>query len=196
MRHRPADDPAAEGIQHDGEIEKARQGRHVADVGDPQPIRPRGGEASLDQIRRRPGRRLAHRGARPPATADAGETGAAHQPGDPLAPDRNALGLELGMDARDAVGALRDGVDGSDPPQQCPLGDSARRGRAAPPGVVSGRGDAEHPTHRSNRIHGLVRLYELEEPDGITPVSLANQAAAFERISRSWRSRRFSRRRR
>ena len=42
----------------------------------------------------------------------------------------------------------------------------------------------------------LVRSDEFEDPDGIESVSRANQAAAFDRISRSIRNRRFSRRRR
>jgi hypothetical protein len=50
-----------------------------------------------------------------------------------------------------------------------------------------------HPTHR---ILGLVGSHESEDLGGIDPVSRANQAAAFARISCSSRSRRFSRRNR
>ena len=39
-----------------------------------------------------------------------------------------------------------------------------------------------------------MRSYELVDPDGIESVSRANQAAAFDRISRSMRSCRTSRR--
>src|SRR5208282_4885876 len=41
--------------------------------------------------------------------------------------------------------------------------------------------------------HGLIRTHELERRDGTEPVSVANQAAAFDKISRSSRSTRFSR---
>lgn len=41
-----------------------------------------------------------------------------------------------------------------------------------------------------------MRHHEFEDPDGIELVSLANQAAAFARISRSWRNCRTSRLRR
>jgi len=44
-----------------------------------------------------------------------------------------------------------------------------------------------HPA-RLDRIAGLVRLHELVDSGGIEPVSRANQAAAFARISRSSRN--------
>jgi hypothetical protein len=37
--HRPADDLAAPGVEHDGEIEKPRHCRHISDVGDPHLVR-------------------------------------------------------------------------------------------------------------------------------------------------------------
>src|SRR5580692_4808525 len=43
-------------------------------------------------------------------------------------------------------------------------------------------------------MHGLVSPYECERRDGVAPVSSANQAAAFDSISRSSRRTRFSRR--
>ena len=106
--HRPADDPPAPGIEHDGEIEEAGPGRHVGDVGDPEPI----GRASP----RTGGRRdrapagavwSAHRRAARLPPADALQAGAAHQPGDPLAADAHASGRELGVNAGGAVGPAR-----------------------------------------------------------------------------------------
>ena len=47
--------------------------------------------------------------------------------------------------------------------------------------------------HRRDPITGLIRTHELERRDGSEPVSVANQAAAFDKISRSSRSTRFSR---
>src|SRR5579863_2253543 len=55
-------------------------------------------------------------------------------------------------------------------------------------------GDGQHPAHRGNCIHGLIRVHEVERRDGTEPVSVANQAAAFESIPRSSRSPRCSRR--
>src|SRR3954447_18730791 len=63
-----------------------------------------------------------------------------------------------------------------------------------PPGIVTRFGHTEHTCHRGNRERGLVRAHEPEELDGSVPVSRANQAAAFDRISRSSRNCLFSRR--
>src|SRR5258708_4613819 len=72
----------------------------------------------------------------------------------------------------------------------------ARRRLALCPRVVAARGDSKHATHRSHRIFGLVRRYEPEDFLGVVSASLANQAVAFARISRSTLSLRFSLRRR
>ena len=89
--HRPANDPPAIGIEHHGEIEKARSGRNVSDVGDPQPIRLVRHEVAINQIRRRPtavpGRRHDEL-----ASARPDKTGLRPQPSDAFAPDTNALG--------------------------------------------------------------------------------------------------------
>jgi hypothetical protein len=61
------------------------------------------------------------------------------------------------------------------------------------PRMVATGGDAQQPAHRGDRILGLVIAHEPEPFAGIAFVSPANQAAAFERISRSSRSWRFSR---
>lgn len=68
------------------------------------------------------------------------------------------------------------------------------RRRPVQPRVVARLGYVEHARHRGNREAGLVRAHEPEEPDGSVPASRANQAVAFERISRSSRSCLFSRR--
>src|SRR5262249_51901846 len=53
-------------------------------------------------------------------------------------------------------------------------------------------GDTQQPTHAGNRIVRLVIAHELEPFRGIVFVSRANQAAAFDRISRSSLSSRLS----
>src|ERR1019366_2448648 len=62
-----------------------------------------------------------------------------------------------------------------------------------PPCIEAAGGDAQHPAHRRGSITGLIRTHELERRDGTEPVSVANQAAAFDKISRSSRRTRFSR---
>jgi hypothetical protein len=47
---RPADDAAAEAVDDNGEVEPALPGAQVGDVGDPQPVRRRRLEVTLDEI--------------------------------------------------------------------------------------------------------------------------------------------------
>jgi hypothetical protein len=104
-RHRPADDPSAVGIEHDREIEKARPGRNVGDVGYPQSIRGFHREIAVHQVGCLAatfdgrGHKL--------ASAHAGNAGCRHQPGDALATNAHAFGGKLGMNAGRPVGAAR-----------------------------------------------------------------------------------------
>ena len=52
QRHRPANNPSAEGVEHDGEVEKAGPGWNAGDVGDPKHIGRAGGKAALDKVGR------------------------------------------------------------------------------------------------------------------------------------------------
>ena len=114
-----ADDAAGPGVEDDGQIEEADQRRDERDVGDPQLVRPFGGDVTAHEIARRAmSRRLRRRDRRAPASADANDPGDAHQPGDTLAGDLDALGLQLAMDARRAVGSMRSGVDRADAARQ------------------------------------------------------------------------------
>ena len=100
--HRPANDPLAPRVEHDGEIQNARPRANVGDVCDPQPIRAGHGELAIDEVRRRPRHLAAHRRAEL-ATADALQPRLPHQAGDALTADVVALRGELGMDPRRAV---------------------------------------------------------------------------------------------
>ena len=51
--HRPADDSAAESVEHHREVKKPCPGRYVRDIGDPQPIGRGGDEVAFDQVGRR-----------------------------------------------------------------------------------------------------------------------------------------------
>jgi len=46
----PAHHPAAEGVEHHGQVELALPAAVLGDVGDPQPVRLAGGEAALHQV--------------------------------------------------------------------------------------------------------------------------------------------------
>ena len=52
--HGPADHAATEGVYDNREVEEARMGRHVGDIGYPQPVSGRSGEVPVDQIGRHP----------------------------------------------------------------------------------------------------------------------------------------------
>ena len=51
VAHRPADDPAAEDVEHGGEVEDALTGLDVLEVADPEPVRLGSGEAPVDEVR-------------------------------------------------------------------------------------------------------------------------------------------------
>jgi len=81
-----------------------------------------------------------------------------------------------------------------DPLDQRRVRDGARRPPSASPRVVPAGGDIQQSAHRGHGVCGLVLLHELESFGGTELVSRANQAAAFDKISRSIFSCRFSRR--
>ncbi len=57
VAHRPADDPARAHVHHDSQEQVTLERRHGGQVGEPEPVRSLGREATLDQVGRR--RRLA-----------------------------------------------------------------------------------------------------------------------------------------
>jgi hypothetical protein len=77
--HRPADHLAAPDIHDDRQIEEARHGRNVGDVGDPQLVGAGGLEVAVHQIGRRPSLLVALRRDRTAApAAGADQSGHAH----------------------------------------------------------------------------------------------------------------------
>jgi hypothetical protein len=69
-----------------------------------------------------------------------------------------------------------------------------RRHWTSVPGVKTTLGNSQQSAHFPYRTGGLICLHEPEERFDVPGISFANQAAAFERISRSSFNRRFSRR--
>ena len=171
--------------------------RHIGDVGDPELVRPGRAEVAVHQVRRRscllvaPGR---HRPAIPVTGTD--QASLPHQPRNPFAAVLLAMPLQFGMDAGRSIRLARAGVHRAHSLQQRRVSRGMDRRRAVNPGVVARLGHAEHARHGGKWEAGLVGAHEPEEPDGTAPVSRANQAAAFDKISRSTRSCLFSRRKR
>ena len=75
VRHRPADDHAATGVEHHSEIEEAGRGRHEGDIGNPKSVGLFGGEVAIDEVECWPGSLVTSRRRRAAFTA-----GGAHQP--------------------------------------------------------------------------------------------------------------------
>jgi hypothetical protein len=103
---------------------------------------------------------------------------------------------ELGMDVGCPVGIARTMVDRPNAHHQFDISALTRRHPALIPGVKAALGNLQQSAHDPYRMGGLVRLHESEERFGVAGFSFAIQAAAFDKISRSSVSRRFSRRRR
>src|SRR5208282_2318458 len=190
--HRPAHHFAAERVKHHRQIQKAGPGRNIGDVGNPQPVRTRRAEITFDQVWRGPRGAIPGRGGDPLAAAHPINARRLHQPRDPLAPELHSRRRQLGVNARCAVGPARPFMDRLDAQAQLRIAARPRRLRPFTPPMVAAGGDSQDPAHGGNPIGGLIRAHELERRDGTEPVSVANQAAAFDNISRSSRNTRFS----
>jgi hypothetical protein len=193
-RHRPADDPAAEGVEHHREIQESCPGRDVGDVSHPQAIRSGCDEVAIDQIGCRTRVAISDRGGYPLAPAHAGQACCPHQSRHSLATHLDSSSRQFGVDARHTVGSARALMNRAHPQTQFRVRSGARRRWPLTPRVIPAGGDFQHSAHRRNLVHGLIRAHEFERRDCTEPVSVANQAAAFDSISRSSRNTRFSRR--
>jgi hypothetical protein len=113
--HRPANDPAGERVEDNGEVRPAVTGALLGDVSDPQAVGSWWTELARDQIR---GWRRGRVAASEPvgsAAMDADDTAGAHEPSDTLAADSDVQPqAQLSVDAWGAVGATAAGVDLAD----------------------------------------------------------------------------------
>ena len=205
--HRPADDAAREGVEHDREMHEAHGHRPRracpreggGDVGDPELVRRHGGEVALHQVGRRPRLAIPSR-RRGPAAAVAGthEPRFAHQPGYALATMPLAGRAQLGVDAQGPVGPAGCGVDRPDALHERGVLSRPHRGRPLQPGVGPRlrHGPARAPWRRWGRRRGSL-AHEPEDPGGTAPVSRARpgrleayaalrprSSSPFERMSR------------
>ena len=196
--HRPSNDAAAEHVEHDGEKEKPRPCWDVRYVRDPQFVGCRCGELALDQIRSGARAFLFHGGTHPTSPVCADQTAFAHETSDALTADAQIIRLvrQVGVNTRNAVRPARRPMKLLNEISQGGIGEGTFGRSAFSPRVVAAWGDLQNTALRGDGILGLIRLYEFEGLGGIASVSRANQAAAFDKISRSMRSCLFSRRRR
>jgi hypothetical protein len=114
-REGPSDDPARPGVENDREVEKACQRRQEGDIGHPQFVRPLGHEVAADEIAGgMMACRLPRRDRRASAPTNARDSCCSHQPGNPLPANLEAIGLQLGVNTRRAIGSMRSSVDRAD----------------------------------------------------------------------------------
>src|SRR5580658_2489560 len=192
--HRPAHDPARIHIQHDRQIQKSGPARNVGDISHPQTIWTLTVEAPLHQIHRG---LITHIGLRRhDKTTQRRSTQArrTHQACHALA--TNADGVIIGqlrMNVRRAVGPARAPMNRLDLAGEPQILSLTRAHRSIAPCIEPAPRYSQQSAHKPDRVGGLVRFHEPEERFEV-PLSVANQAAAFERISRSSFSLRFSRR--
>ena len=169
-------------------------GLDVLDVADPEPVGLCAREVSVDEVwcRRAPG--LADRGAWPAASSVcAFEAELAHQPGDTLLADTDAVSeSELGLDSRGPVDAFRLLMHTPDPNREVDVGELAIARPSPLPRVVALTSHTHDAAQQGDRKLCSLRLDKPKTRHGLS-VSLAKKAAARFKISRSWRSTLFSR---
>ncbi len=171
VRHRPADDSSTPRIDHDRQVQESGPRRHVRDVRHPELVGTRCSEVALDEVRGRTRVAIPPRRPRSPSTRDPLDPGPAHEPRDPLATDRYAIGGELGMDPRNPVGPSRALMDLHDPVLQRLVRAGSRGRLPLAPRVVAAGGDPQRAAHAFHGELGPVVAHELERPRGVDPVS-------------------------
>ena len=164
----PAQDPPGVGVDDERDVDHARPGRDVGEVGDPEPVR--GGRAELPPHQvSGPGRgRGGHRGADPLPAARPGQAQLAHQPLHRAPGHRRALAVELQPDLPRPVDAVVLRVHPADLGLQLLIAHGPGRGHPAGGVVVGGRGDraavlGQHAADRLDPEPGLVLADEPHE---------------------------------
>jgi hypothetical protein len=191
IAHGPADDLAAVEIHDGGEIQPALVGWNVGDVGEPDAVGRRGREVAIDQVRRdRQCVAAVGRAHAPWRRHNGADAVPVHQPLDPPAAGAASLRLQSGMDARAAIASAAVPMDPPDRGHKLTIGCRSRAARTQAPSVIAGRRDLEHATEDVNRIGAAMILDETEAHVRVP----AKIAIDFFKMSRSMRSRSFSRR--
>ena len=186
--HRPADQAAAEHVQHQGNIQPALCGRHVGNVGQPELVRRTGLEPTAHQVRFR-GQRMTRVGrAHETPLATGLKTFLAHQPMNAFGIDREAGRPQICRQAGTAILAAVTGETSSQFRNQPIIAAPPCRGSACPPGIEATARDRQQATQSEHRIALALRL----DPGVPHRDVLAKYAAARFRISTSIRSCSFS----
>src|SRR5262247_2704851 len=185
----PSDDAARKHIDDESHVDEPRPGRDVCEIGDPELIRPNGGELALDQIRRIIRPVTADRGSALAPTHSPLQPERSHQSFDATAGDGDALPAELSPDLAcavdlevlipDALDLLRD-LDIAPNPSRSPLRLCLSRLAL----VVCSRGDRQLRADRLDPVLGPMLIDEGDHHFGRRSSSAwAKKAAALRRIS-------------
>lgn len=167
-----------------------------AQTSNPQPIRTVGVELPLHEIHRTRRLQIRLRRHYVPSPRGALQACSAHQPGDALSAYTNFIVVgEFGMNVWRAVHAARTPVDRLDLCRQRQIPPISVTHRSIQPPIEPASRHLQQSAHDPDQMGGLVHLYKPKERFDV-PLSAANQAAAFQRISCSSFSLRFSQRNR
>src|ERR687898_2161785 len=204
----PAEEAAGVGVDDEGYVDPTRPGRHVGEVGHPQPIRCERREVAVDKVgRARPGR-VGDRGPFHPAAARAANPKLLHQPFHRAPGHADAFPVQLQPHLPGAIDAVVTGVDPHNVGRQLLVADLSPRRRASEVVVVGRRGDGQtvlgqHGTHRLDTPHqaaavaaAVVGADELHDQwegrsssaakklEAAFRIALARRSSAFSRFSR------------
>src|SRR5919205_4291208 len=156
-RHPPAHDAPRKGVNHERDIDETGPGRDVAEVRDPQRIRPRRLELPVHAVQRAWRSLVALRRADGLATDDAFQAQRPHEARDRAAGDLEALALQLPPDLAHAIDpeVLLEHTLDLALEHLVSLGPLGAPGRIAALGGVlvgGGRGDRQHPADRLDPV--------------------------------------------
>ena len=179
-----ADDPARADVDDEAEVDHALPAAHVAEVGDPEPVRAVGGEVAIDEIRRPRRRRIGPGGApRLAAPLGALDALAAHQPLHAITADRDAVTPQRQPGPPVAVGVVVGAVDALELLEQPLVLDRAPRPLAAGAVVVRGRRHAQDPADRLDAEAAAMAIDETAHFGRSASSSVAKNTDAALRIS-------------
>src|SRR3954469_4124029 len=133
----PANDPACEQVDNDGEVEPAFAGPHIGDVGAPLLIGRCCLEVLIEQVRRDWPGVMAVRGPLEPPLLPSPQAVVAHQPGYPAATDHQAGVLQFPRHPGTAIGGIREGKGRPDMRQQHHVVALAAAGWPTSPGEIA-----------------------------------------------------------
>jgi hypothetical protein len=186
---RPAsrDEEAAEGVDDEGHIDKARPGRHVGRSATHSWFGSLCGNVAVDQVSR-PSGGLVRRGSPAGlAAADPFQAQLAHQPLHGAASHGDSFAVQLPPDLAGAVDAEVLGVDPGDLGPEPGVADGSRRSGSAVGIVVAGRGDRQNSADRLDpepEIPGPVQWNVWSWLAGRTAVRAATPRAGGSRSTR------------